>query len=69
MKIKTTILNGKNIFIHTILYSLINFTFSRQALMCQIIRKMQQDLHPPTMPSKPSHRFVNYFLSIAAPKL
>lgn len=33
--------------------------FSRQVLMCQIIRKMQQDLHPPTMPSKPSHRFEN----------
>lgn len=30
--------------------------FSRQVLMCQIIRKMQQDLNPPTMPSKPSHR-------------
>lgn len=29
--------------------------------MCQIIRKMQQDLHPPTMPSKPSHRLVNCF--------
>lgn len=32
--------------------------------MCQIIRKMQQDLHPPTMPSKPSHRCVNYFFPI-----
>lgn len=32
--------------------------------MCQIIRKMQQDLHPPTMPSKPSHRYVfHYFMT------
>lgn len=37
--------------------------------MCQIIRKMQQDLHPPTMPSKPSHRSVNYFLPRAVSKL
>lgn len=32
--------------------------------MCQIIRKMQQDLHPPTMPSKPSHRFLIFLFLV-----
>ncbi|VVC40476.1 Mediator complex, subunit Med24, N-terminal [Cinara cedri] len=36
-----------------------HYSKCRQILMCQIIRKMQQDLHPPTMSSKPSHSIVS----------
>ncbi|XP_050548691.1 mediator of RNA polymerase II transcription subunit 24 isoform X1 [Daktulosphaira vitifoliae] len=36
-----------------------NYSECRQVLMCEIIRKMQQDLHPPTMPAKPSHNIVS----------
>ncbi|XP_016661657.1 mediator of RNA polymerase II transcription subunit 24 isoform X2 [Acyrthosiphon pisum] len=36
-----------------------NYSKCRQVLMCQIIRKMQQDLNPPTMPSKPSHSIIS----------